>query len=347
MVVANLDSASPLAIRAGEYADLYLSDDDGTGVFRAGPPRFVGGRSADARIGGIEEVPNSPWSRFEEDAYTTVRSNLVNLASPGLDNSVNPALVDNGVAVQWDRSVPPLGTATFATVWAFENIGRPRQQPPPPPPPPVDNSVDAQLARLPAPVIGRSVNVGPVRGEVFVKLAATRSSVGAAQAKGRGFIPLRSARQIPVGSLLNTRKGVVRLVSAADRRGKKQQADFNAGLFRTLQSPRGRGLTELRLSSGKFSGCVLRGKRSSVAQSARRRYRKRTVRRLRGNGSGRFRTRGRYSSATVRGTDWTVTDRCDGTLTQVKRGRVAVRDIRRKKTINLRAGKRYLARAPR
>jgi len=32
-------------------------------------------------------------------------------------------------------------------------------------------------------------------------------------------------------------------------------------------------------------------------------------------GGGRFRTRGRYSSATVRGTDWTVTDRCDGTLT--------------------------------
>lgn len=40
-------------------------------------------------------------------------------------------------------------------------------------------------------------------------------------------------------------------------------------------------------------------------------------------------------------------DRCDGTLTKVTRGRVAVRDFRRKKTVLLRAGKSYLARAPR
>ena len=345
-VVNNL-LGSEFPIRAGEYADLYLADDEGMGVFRPGPPRFVGGRSADARVGGIEEVPTSPWDRFEEDAYTTVRANLVDLAGPGLDDSVNPALVDNGVAVQWNRNLAPLGSATFATAWTFENIGRPAQlPPPPPPPPPVDHSIEAQLARLPAPVIGEAVNVAPVKGEVYVKLAAVRSSVGPAQAKGRGFIPLRSARQIAVGSLLDTRKGVVRLVSAADRGGKRQQADFNGGLFKTLQSRRGKGLTELRMSSGKFSGCILRGKRSSVAESARRRYRRRTVRRLRGNGSGRFRTRGRYSSATVRGTDWTVTDRCDGTLTRVKRGRVAVRDIRRKKTITLRAGKRYLDKAP-
>ena len=61
---------------------------------------------------------------------------------------------------------------------------------------------------------------------------------------------------------------------------------------------------------------------------------------------GRCRTRGRRSAATVRGTVWTVTDRCDGTLTKVTRGKVAVRDFRRKKTIVLRAGKSYLARAP-
>ena len=39
-------------------------------------------------------------------------------------------------------------------------------------------------------------------------------------------------------------------------------------------------------------------------------------------------------------------DRCDGTLTTVKRGKVAVRDLRRKRTILVRAGKSYLARAP-
>jgi hypothetical protein len=49
----------------------------------------------------------------------------------------------------------------------------------------------------------------------------------------------------------------------------------------------------------------------------------------------------------VRGTIWLTADRCDGTLTKVTRGRVAVRDFRRKKTILVRTGKRYLARAKR
>jgi len=64
-------------------------------------------------------------------------------------------------------------------------------------------------------------------------------------------------------------------------------------------------------------------------------------------GDGRFRTRGRYSSATVRGTAWTAADRCDGALTTVRRGRVAVRDFKRRKNVSVRAGKSYLARARR
>ena len=59
--------------------------------------------------------------------------------------------------------------------------------------------------------------------------------------------------------------------------------------------------------------------------------RSRHRRRLRGDANGRFRTRGRHSAATVRGTKWTVTDRCDGTLTKVRRGTVAVRDFRLQK----------------
>jgi hypothetical protein len=69
------------------------------------------------------------------------------------------------------------------------------------------------------------------------------------------------------------------------------------------------------------------------------------VRRLRANARGRFVTRGSNSSATVRGTIWTTTDRCDGTLTQVRRGTVVVRDFRRKRNVVVRAGKSYLARA--
>ena len=64
-----------------------------------------------------------------------------------------------------------------------------------------------------------------------------------------------------------------------------------------------------------------------------------------GNGEGKFRTTGRYSSATVRGTIWLTQDQCNGTLTRVRRGVVSVRDFKRKKTVNVKAGHSYLARA--
>ena len=48
----------------------------------------------------------------------------------------------------------------------------------------------------------------------------------------------------------------------------------------------------------------------------------------------------------MRGTIWETIDRCDGTLTKVRRGVVVVRDNRKRRNITVRAGKSYLARAP-
>ena len=45
------------------------------------------------------------------------------------------------------------------------------------------------------------------------------------------------------------------------------------------------------------------------------------------------------------GTQWLVEDRCKSTLTRVVRGRVSVRDFVKKKTVIVRAGKKYVARA--
>jgi hypothetical protein len=211
-------------------------------------------------------------------------------------------------------------------------------------------TVARTLADLPSAVLGRRVNVEPVSGDVFVSqppgAGATSSRGGAptaAQVKGRTFVPLAEARQIPVGSLLDTRRGTVRLVSAADRRGNTQTGEFLSGIFQVLQSrsARAKGLTELRLKGSSFRRCRTRTSEVQLARLSRR-----TIRRLRANARGRFRTRGRYSAATVRGTRWSTLDRCDGTLTKVTRGRVAVRDFRRKRTIVVRAGKYHLARAP-
>jgi len=204
------------------------------------------------------------------------------------------------------------------------------------------------LADLPPPVLGEEVNVQATSGEVLVAIpgsaTAGRGSARAAQ-KGLTFVPLSQARQIPTGSFLDTRRGTVALRTARNRKGRIQSGRFAAGLFQVLQSRKraAKGLTDLRL---KGSAARLKSCRSGNRSAGAARLSRRAIRRLRARARGRYRTRGRRSAATVRGTVWTTTDSCAGTLTKVKRGKVAVRDFRRKKTIVVTAGKSYLARAP-
>ena len=169
------------------------------------------------------------------------------------------------------------------------------------------------------------------------------ASALAAQIRGRTFVPLTSARTIPVNSLLNTRRGTIRITTATTSRS--QRGEISQGVFQVRQSrsSRSRGLTELRLVGGSYSGCVARGSSAEVYASRRTRRR---VRRLRVNARGRFRTRGRAAAGTIRGTIWTTEDRCDGTVIRVRRGVVSVRDFRRRRTVRVRAGRSYLARLP-
>ena len=186
------------------------------------------------------------------------------------------------------------------------------------------------------PKLGRTASVRPRKG--VVDMSPTRIT---------RFVPLRDLVNLPVASEIDASNGEVTLQSAKTK-GRPQTATLTGGMFQVLQSRRrsARGLTDLVLKGGSFRNCSTASaayRRAGAAQ--RRRLRKRVVRRLRSNARGRFRTRGRYSAATVRGTRYEVIDRCDGTLTKVRSGRVAVRDVRRKKTVIVRAGKSYLARA--
>jgi hypothetical protein len=99
-------------------------------------------------------------------------------------------------------------------------------------------------------------------------------------------------------------------------------------------------IVELRLAAGDFSACPKKRKPSSVGANQAATT---TVRQLWGNGKGKFRTRGRYAAATVRGTNWLTADRCDGTRVQVARGVVQVADLPHKKQVTVRAGRSYLA----
>jgi hypothetical protein len=62
---------------------------------------------------------------------------------------------------------------------------------------------------------------------------------------------------------------------------------------------------------------------------------------------GKFRTRGRNSVATVRGTTWRTTDTCTGTTTSVTSGSVTVRELRSERKIVVRKGGKHLARSQR
>lgn len=204
---------------------------------------------------------------------------------------------------------------------------------------------------LPPPVQGRTANFTPRTGEVFVKLPpgaaakpeyrwARKSSAQAAGSAPKGFIPLSEARQLPVGSTLDTRRGMVGLTTAGVG-GNTQSGDFSQGLFAWRQSAKS-PLTTLTMK-GALS-CKKPGKGKVVAAASRSRS-------IFGSGRGRFRTRGRRSSATVRGTKWLQKDTCAGTLTVVREGSVSVKDLAKRKPIVLKANgpkknRRHFARAP-
>ena len=177
------------------------------------------------------------------------------------------------------------------------------------------------------PVVNRSFSLARVSGSV-----STRCD------DDRGFARLDDAAQIRVGCEVDTRRGQVRLTSATGRAPQAsvgvlpapvQTATFDGGVFE-LQKQSAGGLTELRLSER------LNCRRNSAAARSRR---------LWGRGSGRFRTRGRFSTATVRGTTWLTKDSCNATTTVVREGTVVVRDLSKRRNVRVRAGHRYTARA--
>jgi hypothetical protein len=181
----------------------------------------------------------------------------------------------------------------------------------------------------PSPQVGKTVTAEATKGTVKVRLPGAKA-----------YTPLTALSSVPVGSTLDTRKGTVKLNSAAGG-NTVQTGLFYDGVFVVKQKVASRPTTDLVLSGGSFKRCP-KARRATAAANRRRK-----VRRLWGDGKGRFRTTGKYASATVRGTKWRVTDRCDGTLVEVRSGVVRVRDKRRRKTVTVKARRSYLARASR
>jgi hypothetical protein len=171
------------------------------------------------------------------------------------------------------------------------------------------------------PVFHKTVVASPVSGKVLVKRPGSSK-----------FVELDEASGIPLGSTVDVKKGKVQLTSVPKKGGTPETAAFYDGIFKVTQPG---AITELRLVEALACGG------GGAAQAAAK---KPKTRKLWGDGSGSFRTRGQYSAATVRGTKWFVQDTCTSTLTRVAKGVVAVNDFVKHKTVLVKAGKSYTAR---
>lgn len=173
-----------------------------------------------------------------------------------------------------------------------------------------------QVYDVAPPVLGKAVDVFPVKGKVYIKQPETPT-----------FRVLRTPKQVRVGSTVDTKRGSVRLLSAGDKR-KTQTARLKGGAFKVRQRPVKRAVTEFVLAEGR---------RAPKAKASCNRT-------LWAKAHGRFRTRGQYASATVRGTQWSTTDTCGSTTVAVKTGVVLVRDLKSGKQKTVKAGQTYRVR---
>jgi hypothetical protein len=168
-------------------------------------------------------------------------------------------------------------------------------------------------------------------------------------------------QQLPKNTLIDALHGTLQVTTAvpggggahdAAAKGKKpkkaktQSGTFGGAIFKISQARN--GLATLSLVEGAIKGgpsfgtCTAHKATDRTATAAA----SKTLQLLHASAKGKFSTRGRYSAATVRGTKWTVADRCDGTLTHDITHSVAVTDFVRHKTIILHAGQSYLAAKP-
>jgi hypothetical protein len=131
--VQNL-TVDDLKFRALVGADVYLNGSDcGSGIFKEGPPRFVGGFSQ-GRVGGFTEA-GTAWTRYFEGPYggppgtcelnptgalgvwDYIEGAEAGVGFPSSPGSIDTNFVDNGIGIQWDTrfstGLPAIQTQSF------------------------------------------------------------------------------------------------------------------------------------------------------------------------------------------------------------------------------------------
>lgn len=206
------------------------------------------------------------------------------------------------------------------------------------------------------PVAGKTAVIRLVSGEVFVKLArgAPTRGVGARASQAApmpGFVPMKGVASVPTGSVVDARKGRVAVTAAGDSRTgatnrRLQVGAFSAALFRIRQARARRGARTSRPPADLVLQTPPGLTRACAAGSSVRPI-KGIVRTIAGSVTkGVFRTVGAASTTRVsHNATWIVQDRCNGTMTQVGRGRATVSSRIDRRTVIVRSGQAYIVRA--
>jgi len=188
------------------------------------------------------------------------------------------------------------------------------------------------------PALGQTVGFKPVPGEGTVRIKLPGSDE---------WTELTEGQTVPMGSTVDATDGIVEIVAESDPlTGERQNALVYGSQFKVDQfTPVGAPLpvVDLVMKGGDFESCK---ERKAVARAAGngRGGKAGIVRGLWASGKGRFRTRGRHSAATVRGTRWATVDRCQSTTVKVFEGVVDVADFGVDKVFTVKAGERHVAR---
>lgn len=227
---------------------------------------------------------------------------------------------------QWAFDVPP--SSTFAS--SVADVDR-------------DRIPDVQevlpLGNVP-PIAGERGIATLISGTVYVKLPGTRQL--------SGFVPLKGVAALPVGTIVDARRGTLALETAADgraatdRRRRLSRSRLSAAIFQIRQARLRRPSLRARAIATQL---VLLTPPSADVGCRRQPPAKGIVRSLRATAKGLVRVSGGGSYGVGRNAEWRTIDRCDGTTTYVRRGTVRVFDKQRHRTVTIRAGQRYRVKA--
>lgn len=206
-----------------------------------------------------------------------------------------------------------------------------------------------------------ATDVGQIPDPVTNRSLALRPTTGTARVRPRGTstaLVVREPDLIADGSVFDTERGG--LAISVSQAGRVRTTTLTQGRV-TIDQDAGRNpITKVKLVAP-LPGCKVTttkkkaGKANAASslqtfakskkKSKKKKRRGRRERRVVARGNGKFRTDGKYGSATVRGTEWQTVDTCRATSVRVFKGAVSVFDRVRGKRRTVRAGQKVIIRA--